>query len=352
MEHAPTQRIEQLDGVRALAIGMVFLNHAFRIKMMWAGVDLFFMLSGFLITGILIGGKKRSFGGFLGHFYQRRARRILPPYLLLLVITTIFFGVIWLRYIYMYLFLMNFVTAFFPHLASLDVLWSLAVEEQFYLVWPLMVFFLSEMSLTWAAAGLVVAAPLLRYFCTPLFPSYAAVYMLTPFRMDLLATGALLAIAWRKRQHWIGRFGQYGLLLSFAAMAALFLLARRRPGFTITAKTPFGNLWIYELTLLASLGVLLWALSGRHVGLLKIGWVRYVGRISYSFYLIHTTVMLLLEPHVRQRWLVAGLGLGIALGYSALSWEYFEKPILYARSGSAVRKEALADERAITRHET
>ena len=343
------QRIGQLDGVRTLAIAMVFLNHAFKAKLMWAGVDLFFILSGFLITGILIGSKRRGLGEYFRHFYGRRVRRILPPYMLLLILTALVVSAGWLRYWYLYVFLMNLRGPLgLQQSSTLDVLWSLAVEEQFYFVWPFVIFFLSETAMAWVAGALVLAAPLLRYVCTPLFPNFAGVYMLTPFRMDLLATGALLAVLWRRRRDWIERWGMYGPALTAAALAVMLWLSRR-PGFTITANTPFANVWIYELTLLGSTGVVLWALSGRFVGVLKLAPVRYVGRISYSFYLIHTTVLFLLSQHVPNRWLAAGLALAGSLLYSAASWRWLEQPILFAGTGTRVRQEALADERAISR---
>ena len=92
------QRIPQLDGVRALAITSVFIHHAFNIKLLWMGVDLFFVLSGFLITGILLKSRKKSFGRYIGAFYERRARRILPPYLVVMVITTAFLDTWWMRH--------------------------------------------------------------------------------------------------------------------------------------------------------------------------------------------------------------------------------------------------------------
>src|SRR3981189_3153154 len=129
------KRIGQLDGIRAIAISVVFLHHAFQIKLLWMGVDLFFILSGFLITGILLKHKEQSLGRYFGHFYARRARRILPPYCLLLLVTSLLFGVAWARHWYFYLFLMNLVPALhIPHQMALSLLWSLAVEEQFYLV--------------------------------------------------------------------------------------------------------------------------------------------------------------------------------------------------------------------------
>lgn len=74
------QRIRQLDGIRAIAILAVFVHHSLHVKLMWMGVDLFFVLSGFLITGVLLDAKHHSLGNFFAHFYSRRARRILAPY--------------------------------------------------------------------------------------------------------------------------------------------------------------------------------------------------------------------------------------------------------------------------------
>lgn len=322
------KRIEQLDGIRTVAIGAVFIHHILHVKLLWMGVDLFFVLSGFLITGILINAKSRTIRQYFGHFYERRAKRILPPYLLLLVLTSIFFGLTWGRHWYFYLFLMNFVLAFqIPHPQSLDVLWSLAVEEQFYLIWPIVVFFLSEGAIAWAAAGVVLAAPLLRWFCTPLFAAHWAIYALTPFRMDLLAAGALISIVWRKRQHIIKRFGHYGLIFSGLALFILLALSRI-PGFTTTSNTPQTNLWIYELSLIASTGAILWALSGKGTGILTLSPVRYVGRISYTIYLLHYTVFILAGRYLHATWAITGVTFVVTLIYAAVSWAVLEKPLL------------------------
>lgn len=247
----------------------------------------------------------------------------------------------------MYLFLMNLLKPLdIPRPQNLEILWSLAVEEQFYLFWPFVIFFLSEKAVARVAVTLVIVAPLFRFFCTPYFHYFDWIYTLTPFRMDLLATGAIFALLWRHRRPLIERWGAYGPILTAAALAALLLLSRN-PSFNTTANTRFGNLWIYELTLLASAGIVLWALSGRFVSILKLAPVRYIGRISYSFYLIHTTIIYLLQTYMRNTLAVAALSLTLALLYSAISWRFLEKPILYARSHSRVRKEAVADEQAI-----
>jgi peptidoglycan/LPS O-acetylase OafA/YrhL len=94
------QRISQLDGARGVAILAVFLNHALNAKLLWMGVDLFFILSGFLITGVLLNAKQHSLRGYFAKFYARRARRILPPYLLTLLMASLFFGFAWTRHWY------------------------------------------------------------------------------------------------------------------------------------------------------------------------------------------------------------------------------------------------------------
>jgi len=325
------KKINQLDGIRAVAISAVLIHHLLHVRLLWMGVDLFFILSGFLITGVLLDHKKHSLRGYFGHFYQRRARRILPPYLLLLLVTTIVIGTIWIREWYYYFFLMNVITATgVPHPGSLEILWSLAVEEQFYLVWPFVVYFLSDEAIAWAAGGIVIAAPLLRWLCTPLFAAHWAIYALTPFRMDTLAVGALLALIWRSRPKKIRQLGQYGLLLSVAAVGVLGILARN-PGFTTTANTRSTNVWIYEMSLMICTGIILWALSGRWVRILTLAPVRYLGRISYTVYLIHLTFFFVLMRYVHNTAWLAMLTVVGTLLYATASWFLMEKPLLTSK---------------------
>jgi len=324
-------RILQLDGVRALAITAVFLHHAFKIRLLWMGVDLFFILSGFLITGILLQHKTQPMRRYFAEFYRRRVRRIVPPYLLLLLLTTILFGVAWMRYAYLYVMLMNVIRAMsLPRPVTLEVLWSLAVEEQFYLVWPFAVYLLSEVTLGWSAAVLLVLVPVMRWMCTPLFTTHWPIYSLTPFRMDLLLVGALLALAWIHHRRTIERYGQYGLMLVPLAVGALLYLSKCY-GITTTDNTQLANVAIYEASLIACTGVMLWALSGRGVGALTLKPVMYLGRISYSVYLIHVTALYLAAKMFHRTILIAASGAAIALIYSSLSWHFMELPLLGRR---------------------
>lgn len=325
------KRIEQLDGLRAVAIVAVFIHHTLGIKLLWMGVDLFFILSGFLITGILIGNKSQSLKQYFGHFYGRRARRILLPYLLLLAVTSAVFGLSWASHWYYYILFMNFAMAFqVPHPRSLEILWSLAVEEQFYLIWPLVVYFCSEQAITWAAAAIVLIAPLLRWTCTPLFAYHWPIYTLTPFRMDLLAVGALIAVLWRRRQDGVKRFGRYGIALSTLALLALLLLSRK-PGFTTSANTRLPNVWIYELTLIACAGAMLWGLGGKCTRILTLSPVRYIGRVSYTIYLMHLTIFILVGTYLHGRLMVAAVTFAVTLLYAMISWVVVERPLLVRR---------------------
>lgn len=238
------KRIAQLDGIRAVAILAVFLSHSLHVKLLWMGVDLFFVLSGFLITGILLESKHRMLGAYFANFYERRARRILMPYVLLLLMVSLFFGTAWMQHWYFYILLTNFLRPLnIPHPEAFRPLWSLAVEEQFYLVWPFAIYFLTERNLRRLCIFLLLLAPTLRgalHFAHP-WP----IYMLTPFRADLLAAGGLLSIEWRKRRSVIERRGT-AAGIALIAIGLVMILALTKFGISTYGNTRFGNVTIYE----------------------------------------------------------------------------------------------------------
>lgn len=319
------KRVPQLDSVRAIAILAVFLHHAFRVKLLWMGVDLFFILSGFLITGVLINAKRHSIGGFFAHFYARRARRILAPYLLLLVLASFFFGVYWAKHWYLYILLTNLLLPLhIVHPAAFDPLWSLAVEEQFYLVWPFAVYFLDLRNLRKLSVLLIVLAPILRGAVH--FQEHWPIYTLPFFRMDLLASGALLWMEWQRNRAGIERWGtKIGASLVLMGLFGFGMLAR----FHVSTdnNTRLSNVFIYESSLLICFGFMLYALSGWHVGWLRMRPMMYIGKISYSMYLVHVGVLALVIVRIPG---IAGIALALALtvGYSALSWYLMESRLL------------------------
>src|SRR5262245_8501762 len=178
-------RITELDGVRAIAVGLVFLNHFgptktvpwldFVYRLGWIGVDIFFVLSGFLVTAILL-NTLTDREGYFRNFYARRSLRIFPLYYLLLTGSLLIMLVakegsalrdmqaVWGSPLWLYAYLGNVMTAvtnvsppsyFVP-------MWSLHVEEQFYFVLPLLVLYLRRAHLTRVLIAAVVLAPAIR----------------------------------------------------------------------------------------------------------------------------------------------------------------------------------------------
>src|SRR5271155_3100716 len=220
---APMKKIPQLDAVRGIAVLLVLLHNtdvypALHLSLIaangWMGVDLFFVLSGFLITGILIDTKQSD--GYFKNFYARRCLRIWPLYYSALLFMFVIVPLLrpsevntvfsarsspWWAYP---LFLQNFLVPI-PISATglLAVTWSLAVEEQFYLVWPLVVRFRSEAQLRKIALGVICISPLLRYY---LSLHGINIYSNTFCRLDGLMAGALLALIVRSSSFVPSRF--------------------------------------------------------------------------------------------------------------------------------------------------
>jgi len=315
-----------LDGIRAVAIFFVFLHHSLHVKLLWMGVDLFFVLSGFLITGVLLDAKSRPLAEFFAYFYRRRARRILAPYLLMLALASCVFGVAWMRHWYLYVLLTNLLTPLhIEHPAAFGTLWSLAVEEQFYLVWPFAVYFLGNRRLRQLCIFLMLAAPLLRGSLH--FQQHQPVYMLLPFRMDLLAAGGLLCLEWRSGRERIERHGTAaGLALAGMGVAAMLTLIKL--GYATNGNTRMGNVLIYEACLFISLGAILFALAGWGVGWLRWRPMTYIGQISYSMYLAHMGIILLVSERIHNAWGAAAVALAITVAYADMSWRLLESRLL------------------------
>ena len=325
---------------------LVFVHQALNVPLLWMGVDVFFVLSGFLITGILL-HQKESGGSYFGHFYSRRARRILPPYYLLMLVSSLLFGAAWLKQWYWYVFYSTNIPEAFNHTTheSLSVLWSLAVEEQFYLIWPVIILFVPEAFLSWTAGALLLLAPTLRAIATPFVSSFAPIYHLTPFRMDLLAAGALIALAWRKNPAIVKKQFRRGRIILLLSLGALLLLSRF-PWFRTGQNTLVGNVFIYMLTLLVAVGLLTWALKDNTVfaSVLSLPGLRYLGRISYSMYLIHFTAILVVAKWFHNPMALLLISFAAAFAYSALSWHVLEKPILGTTRSKTVSEELVPTE--------
>jgi peptidoglycan/LPS O-acetylase OafA/YrhL len=319
-------RITQLDGLRAVAILAVFVDHTLFNHLLWTGVDIFFVLSGFLISSILLDRKSRPVPYF-GYFYTRRVFRILPPYIVTLVLAAITYGPGFLHYWpYFAFFGMNVFWVTHPFLLALP-LWSLAVEEQFYFVWPFVIRWVSERTLLCVALAALIVTPLLRGAAAH-FGYYGAIYFLTPFRADLLCAGAVLAVCWRTRREqtiaWGRRFGMWATLVGYAIFAG----SQRWSVFRLSLNHWQADVFTYSFSLLGASSLLLWALTGRGwlYRLLTLRPMRYLGQVSYMFYLMQDLVL-----DWVQRWHcpfpVASAFAG-TLALSSLSWYLMERPLI------------------------
>jgi peptidoglycan/LPS O-acetylase OafA/YrhL len=242
VNHKLAHRIPELDGLRGLALLLILVLHYFAdlamndhpakalwqilffrffrlLRLSWSGVDLFFVLSGFLIGGILLDAKKAD--GYYRTFYLRRVSRIVPLYALL--IATFIVGTYWVpmaakvpSWMFDYriplwsypLFVQNVFMAlhssYGPFWMGVGVTWSLAVEEQFYLLLPFVIRRLSHRGIVGFAVGMIVVAPTLRMILERHAGSASDVanYALLPCRADALGFGLLIAIACRNQTAW------------------------------------------------------------------------------------------------------------------------------------------------------
>ena len=364
-------RIPELDGLRGIAILLVVCLHYIGIQgatggpitkllhriveLGWSGVDLFFVLSGFLIGGILLDA--RDSPNYFKTFYARRFFRIIPIYyawVLLYLFLVTFAG----RFIqahsnsgraemsglpvYLhFLFLQNIWPIAFFGLggAWLEPMWSLAVEEQFYLVGPWLIRLFSKRSLYYVLLVLVIGAPLLRMgLLTVAHAGTDVVYMSMPCRADALALGVLAALLWRDdgvRERFASHAGIFTAVRAVLGLGVLCLLVWW-PKNTDFVEQTIGYTW-----LAAFYGVCVLSVLVRPAGLLarwmRVRWLREVGIVSYCIYLIHAAVDVLCHgvllrsaPRVSTPASAAVTILAAVLTYAIarLSWQFFERPLL------------------------
>ncbi len=354
--------IPALDGLRAFAILLIFGRHYFvsqhstspivlltaKLAVLgWVGVDLFFVLSGFLITGIL--WDSRSSPHYFRNFYGRRFLRIFPLYYAVLFFTFIvtFFHGIWTSGYWSYFaYLNNIVTVFVPAsfgvppYFNLEHFWSLAVEEQFYLLWPLVVHRTKNMSqLIAISAGLCLVSLFLRFALIAELPSYIGsqlTYKLLFTRMDSLLVGGLLALA--VRSWFVSKKTIYvAALVSAVALSAVLLSAPN-----LDFAPPVTGTVGYTLLAVAFAGVVLAATEARSVvsAVCSAAVLQRLGRISYGFYVYHlwlagAYMLFVMRPLQRLAHSVQVGGLlyvafvfVATCAIASLSFRYLESPFL------------------------
>jgi peptidoglycan/LPS O-acetylase OafA/YrhL len=296
-----TGRRRELDGLRLFAILGVLLDHLWGFpKAPWIfggtnvgvwGVRLFFILSGFLITSILLRGEGLPRAGFAGRFYARRALRIFPAYFGVLGAVLLFELPQRQHLAWLASFSANFYVFLHGHwLGSLSPYWSLAVQEQFYLVWPLLLLFVPRRWVLRILVVLLIAAPLFRLYESYHYGATAsgslAFSQTFPLGVaDGLAIGALLALL----AHAGVRRSRVVAPAAPAAVLFVALLALSHYGIAVHEKVAF-----LDTAGLVVLGALVYSCYGGVAGLpgrvLRSRPIVQLGRVSYGIFLYHELV--------------------------------------------------------------
>jgi peptidoglycan/LPS O-acetylase OafA/YrhL len=371
-----------LDGIRGLALIAVLLFHfaatweprnaVDRVVLGlfnsgWTGVDLFLVLSGFLITGILLDTRENAH--YFRNFYARRTLRIFPLYYGVLamvmfvapaliprvrsidLVTTLRDNAVWF-WTYLINVRIAATRSWDPAVPGrLMHFWSLAVEEQFYLIWPLVVLMTGRKKLLWVcgavalmALGVRVAVILTDHGPVPGFAytRFIAGYVLLPARADTLAAGAALACLMRTREGvaWMRRLATPAFAVSVIALVAIGMSRG-----SLNEFSPVVQIIGYPLITLACASLIVIALNPtQNIARRVFEWrpLRKVGMLAYGMYVFHYPMryalsgvaarLQRLSPHgltiLPQLSAFIALGFALTLAIAFVSWRFYEAPIL------------------------
>lgn len=294
-------KMPELDSLRGVAILMVVFYHGFfwsnglgglsgvaklfvnLTRIGWLGVNLFFVLSGFLITGILTDSRRQKH--YFRRFYVRRALRILPAFYALLLLL-LFIPSQSRAYLLLSFFYLSNLASPLGIPMTYTMLWSLAVEEHFYFVWPIVVRILSTGAVIICAVAILVGEPFLRawYFFRG-WPEGSG--YLTWLVADGLAMGAILAVVVRLRQ-FTRKLLVFFVVVVLGAATSMALFGARHG--ILTQRRLLGAsllLTIAHLFFLGALGSTLLLGTGKWRRLVNIPILQFFGEISYGLYLVH-----------------------------------------------------------------
>jgi peptidoglycan/LPS O-acetylase OafA/YrhL len=334
--------IPELDGLRGIAILAVVFYHCENrltypalhkiVEWGWAGVNLFFVLSGFLITGIIL--DSRDDPHFFRNFYARRSLRIWPVYVLLLllvfVLVPLVFNGFWAAayetrhapWPYLVLFVQNLFVLTLP--GTIGPTWSLAIEEQFYVAWAPLARFVRNHHLIVALLLVIVASPFLRAANHGAFtPTHTLIHL------DGLAFGSLIAVALRTFDWAASTFRRISLGAIVVAVPVLAYLLYFGSAFSDSFLAMFfAGMLLLALTTSGSRGVYNRALT--------VSPLRFYGRISYGLYMIHILTFTLIGAFdermnvygARGGLIVVAVRLTLSTLVATVMWYGFERPIL------------------------
>jgi peptidoglycan/LPS O-acetylase OafA/YrhL len=367
MIHHAEERVRELDGIRGLAILLILIIHFLKRAdhftgnaillgltqlsgINWIGVDIFFVLSGFLITGILL--RTKDHPHYFRNFYARRILRIFPLYYLFIIPMLIILPLIdpdrgaetqsvWYAFIF-YLQNWTHITGPEPSL-YFTILWSLAIEEQFYLIWPAVVYFLDRRKLAWAALGMIAVSLITRIVMVNTLVGVIAVqrffYYASFIRFEGMAVGALIALAFEHKGAWMDRIKRYALPAFVIAVIAFGLMIIGRKPYPVSDNFIL-SVWGYSAVAFAS-GALIALMSSLNEGsiprrIFASRFMTFFGKYSYAMYILHYPIALALWEYLltfkRQNatmWLIfMSSAITLTIIASLLSWNLLEKRML------------------------
>jgi peptidoglycan/LPS O-acetylase OafA/YrhL len=366
--------VKCLDGIRAIAVFLVMLFHFGYFPAGWVGVQIFFALSGYLITRILLERRATSLAAYAGQFYLRRALRILPLVCTFVFVVAVVYGLSgapaslpndWVA-------LLTY-TANFARLRDTDLgpcfvhLWSLALEAQFYLIWPFLLFFVPPRGLRWTVAGILVCTPVVR---AALFQGllasgndaeYAgkALYVLPFTQLDAFAAGAAIPLWGMERMRHAGPMFLASAALAAVAGIGVLLKAHFVDGGAFALSFGYamyllesnGYVWGYSLLNLLSMLGLVCALQGIGPARALDNWLLVrIGKVSYGVYVYHLPLLLFGEVLLERLGIVPRGSAGWATFFAAwagsvilvsvASFRWLEAPFLRLKRGASKRGDA------------
>lgn len=313
MSNLPANRsyYPALDGLRGIGCLLVVVYHNFPfihqyLFFGWLAMDIFFVLSGFLITDILL----NTFGqkNYLGHFYARRILRVFPLYFTSLIIFILILpkipglpiqlGYFVNNQVFFWTFTQNWLLIFYPShdQFALNHLWSMAVEEQFYLLWPLFVALVRKPRILFAFLAILLLSFIVLRFWLWIHQikdlSYYNFYTFT--RIDGICIGCMVALLQKINTRFLGK-NMSLIVLGFAAFNFIFYFVNLQyhdtfPYLALVGFSTFSMIF----------GLLVYDIINRQTkffsDIFNIGILKFLGRISYGTYIFHWPLYLLIKP--------------------------------------------------------
>lgn len=360
-----TRYIDALDGIRGLGILFVVTAHYLGgeaaypwISFSWIFVQMFFVQSGFLITRLLLDDRESRLGPYLKRFYWRRALRIFPIYFAYLLL----FAVIYLathkpvefpeRAGLLFTYTYNwgrFIPDFGRHDRYFGPFWSLAVEEQFYLIWPLIIYLVRGRHLKRLLVGIMVATPFFRYALASMLLKSGCndemvglvTYTFTFSQFDAFAWGAAIPVfgltdSIRRPRVWAARAVAIALAIGLTSVFVLRWRGVNVPltsfGYAVAHLGNYQHVWSYTIIDMMFMFVIVYLVSPDYRGVFNRSVLVSVGKVVYGLYILHSVVIqavhYLNERFIHNQLLAYALACFLSWVAAWISYNFFEKRFL------------------------